>query len=134
MFSILYKNSDKNPKIIYINFEYEDYAFIKTDTNLHEFITENIVYNELVSRGYDVKVGNLEKAEIDFIVTRFKEIIYIQVAYILADDKVIDREFGAYKGIEYNYPKYVLTMDKFDFLQDGISHKNVIDWLLEEDS
>ena len=92
---------------------------------------ENIVYNELLSRGYDVKVGNLEKAEIDFIATRFKEKIYIQVAYILADDSVVDREFGAYKGIEDNYPKYVLTMDKFDFSQDGIIHKNVIDWLLE---
>ena len=93
---------------------------------------ENIVYNELISRGYDVKIGNLEKAEIDFIATRFKEKIYIQVAYILADDTVIDREFGAYKGIEDNYPKYVLTMDKHDFSQDGIIHKNVIDWLLEK--
>ena len=93
---------------------------------------ENIVYNELISRGYDVKVGNLEKAEIDFIATRFKEKIYIQVAYILADDTVIDREFGAYKGIEDNYPKYVLTMDKHDFSQEGIIHKNVIDWLLEK--
>ena len=93
---------------------------------------ENIVYNELISSGYDVKVGNLEKGEIDFIATRFKEKIYIQVAYILADDKVIDREFGAYRTIEDNYPKYVLTMDKFDFSQDGIIHKNVIDWLLEE--
>lgn len=93
---------------------------------------ENIIYNELVSRGYDVKVGNLEKAEIDFIAVRFKEKIYIQVAYLLADDKVIDREFGAYKGIEDNYPKYVLSMDKYDFSQDGIIHKNVIDWLLEE--
>ena len=93
---------------------------------------ENIVYNELISRGYDVKIGNLEKAEIDFIATRFKEKIYIQVAYILADDTVMDREFGAYKGIEDNYPKYVLTMDKHDFSQDGIIHKNVIDWLLEK--
>ena len=93
---------------------------------------ENIVYNELISRGYDVKIGNLEKAEIDFIATRFKEKIYIQVAYILADDTVIDREFGAYKGIEDNYPKYVLTMDKQDFSQEGIIHKNVIDWLLEK--
>ena len=93
---------------------------------------ENIVYNELVSRGYDVKVGNLEKAEIDFIATRFKEKIYIQVAYILADEDVIDREFGAYKGIEDNYPKYVLSMDKYDFSQEGIIHKNVIDWLLEK--
>jgi len=93
---------------------------------------ENIVYNELISRGYDVKIGNLEKGEIDFIATRFKEKIYIQVAYILADDTVVDREFGAYKGIEDNYPKYVLTMDKHDFSQDGIIHKNVIEWLLEK--
>ena len=93
---------------------------------------ENIVYSELISRGYDVKIGNLEKAEIDFIATRFKEKIYIQVAYILADNTVIDREFGAYKGIEDNYPKYVLTMDKHDFSQEGIIHKNVIDWLLEK--
>lgn len=93
---------------------------------------ENIVYNELISRGYDVKIGNLEKAEIDFIATRYKEKIYIQVAYILADDTVIDREFGAYKGIEDNYPKYVLTLDKHDFSQEGIIHKNVIDWLLEK--
>ena len=93
---------------------------------------ENIVYNELISRGYDVKVGNLEKAEIDFIATRFKEKIYIQVAYILADENVIDREFGAYKSVEDNYPKYVLTMDKHDFSQEGIIHKNVIEWLLEE--
>jgi len=92
---------------------------------------ENIVYNELVSRGYDVKVGNLENAEIDFIATRFKEKIYIQVAYILADEKIIDREFGAYKNIGDNYPKYVFSMDKHDFSQDGIIHKNVIDWLLE---
>lgn len=93
---------------------------------------ENIVYNELLSRGYEVKVGNLENGEIDFIATRFKEKIYIQVAYILADDSVVEREFGAFKTIEDNYPKYVLSMDKFDFSQDGIIHKNIIDWLLEE--
>lgn len=93
---------------------------------------ENIVYNELLSRGYDVKIGNLEKGEIDFIATRFKEKIYIQVAYILADDSVIAREFGAYNGIEDNYPKFVLTTDKYDFSSNGIIHKNVIDWLLED--
>ena len=93
---------------------------------------ENIVYNELLSRGYDVKVGNLENGEIDFVATRYEEKIYIQVAYILADEKVEEREFGAYRKIEDNYPKYVLTMDKFDFSRDGIIHKNVIDWLLED--
>ena len=93
---------------------------------------ENVVYNELLSRGYNVKVGNLDNGEVDFIAERYKEKIYIQVAYILADESVVEREFGAFKNIEDNYPKYVLTMDKFDFSQDGIIHKNVIDWLLEE--
>ena len=93
---------------------------------------ENVVYNELVSRGYDVKIGNLEKAEVDFIATKFDEKIYIQVAYMLTDDEVIEREFGAYKHIEDNYPKYVLSMDKFDFSQNGIIHKNVIEWLTED--
>ena len=93
---------------------------------------ENVVYNELLSRGYNVKVGNLENGEVDFIAERYKEKIYIQVAYILADESVVEREFGAFKNIEDNYPKYVLTMDKFDFSQNGIIHKNVIDWLLEE--
>ncbi len=93
---------------------------------------ENIVYNELLSRGYDVKVGNLDNGEIDFIATNFDEKIYIQVAYILADETVVEREFGAFKSIPDNYPKYVLTLDKFDFSHDGIIHKNVIDWLLEK--
>ena len=92
---------------------------------------ENIVYNELVSRGYDVKVGTLEKGEIDFIATKFEEKLYFQVAYILTDEAVVDREFGAYLGIEDNYPKYVISMDRFDFSQNGIIHKNIIDWLLE---
>lgn len=92
---------------------------------------ENIVYNELLSRGYEVKIGNLENAEVDFIATRFNEKIYIQVAYILADEKTEEREFGAFKGIDDNYPKYVLTMDKHDFSRDGIIHKNVIDWIVE---
>ena len=93
---------------------------------------ENIVYNELLSRGYDVKVGNLENGEIDFIATRGNEKIYIQVAFILADDNVIEREFGAFDNVYDNYPKYVITMDKFDMSQNGIIHKNIIDWLLEK--
>ena len=92
---------------------------------------ENIVYNELIARGYNVNVGTLENGEIDFIATRFDEKIYIQVAYILSDETVIEREFNAYKKIEDNYPKYVLSMDKFDLSQNGIIHKNIIDWLLK---
>lgn len=92
---------------------------------------ENIVYNELIARGYHVNIGNLENGEIDFIATRFEEKIYIQVAYILSDESVVEREFGAYRNIEDNYPKYVISMDQFDFSQNGIIHKNIIDWLLD---
>ena len=87
---------------------------------------ENIVYNELVARGYNVNIGTLENGEIDFIATRFEEKIYVQVAYILSDETVINREFNAYNKIEDNYPKYVLSMDKFDFSQNGIIHKNIM--------
>ena len=70
-------------------------------------------------------VGKSDSSEIDFIASYFDEKIYVQVAYILADDDVIEREFGAFKEIQDNYPKYVLTMDKLDFSQNGIIHKNV---------
>ena len=93
---------------------------------------ENIVYNELIARGYNVNIGNLETGKIDFIATRFEEKIYIQVAYILSDESVIKREFDVYKKIEDNYPKYVISMDKFDFSRNGIIHKNIIDWLLDK--
>ena len=94
---------------------------------------ENIVYNELLSRGYDVKVGSLENSKIDFIATRFDEKIYIQVTFILADESIIKREFGAFAGIDDNYPKYVISTDKFNMSQNGIIHMNIIDWLLKDE-
>ena len=93
---------------------------------------ENIVYNELIARGYNVNIGNTDNGEIDFVATKFEEKIYIQVAYILSDESVVKREFDTYNKIEDNYPKYVITMDKFDFSQNGIIHKNIIDWLLDK--
>ncbi len=96
------------------------------------FAIENVVYNELLERGYDVYIGKTKDGEIDFIATKTNEKIYFQVAYLLADDKVIQREFGAFKDVNDNYPKYVLSLDKVDFSKNGIIHKNIIDWLLEE--
>ena len=72
------------------------------------------------------------KGEIDFIVMNDGEKSYYQVAYLLADEKVIDREFGAYESVRDNFPKYVLSMDKLDFSRDGIVHKNILDFLLED--
>lgn len=68
----------------------------------------------------------------NFIATRFEEKIYIQVTFLLVDESVIEREFGAYQKIIDNYPKYVISTDKFDMSQNGIIHKNIIDWLLED--
>lgn len=91
---------------------------------------ENVVYNELLVRGYDVSVGNIQNGEIDFIATKDNKIEYYQVTYMLSTDDVIEREFGAYKNIDDNYPKYVISTDTFDMSQNGIIHKNIIDWLL----
>lgn len=118
------------------------YKYYLTDLGLGQIVNnerkkqmgaylENIVYNELISRGYDVKVGTLENGEIDFIATRFEEKKYFQVAFHLNDD-IIDREFGVYNNIQDNYPKYVISTDTFDFSQNGIIHKNVIEFLLDE--
>lgn len=93
---------------------------------------ENIVYNELIARGYEVYIGKTDKGEIDFVIDDFGERTYIQVADYLSSDEVVQREFGAYKQVDDNYPKYVLTMDKINYSQNGIIHKNIIDWLLEE--
>lgn len=95
------------------------------------FAIENVVFNELLARGYEVYIGKLNLGEIDFVATKSGEKKYFQVAYLLNDVRVVEREFGAYKTINDNYPKYVLSMDKTDFSQNGIIHKNIIDWLLD---
>lgn len=95
-------------------------------------LLENIIYNELIVRGYDVYVGKTRKSEVDFVAVRGNEKEYYQVAYYLYDQKVIDREFGAFREIEDNYPKYVISLDKMDFSRDGIIHKNAVRFLTEE--
>lgn len=94
-------------------------------------LLENVIYNELLVRGYEVYVGKTPKNEIDFVAIKDGKREYYQVAYLLATEEVVDREFGAYKSVEDNYPKYVLSMDRFDFSRDGIIHKNIVDFLLE---
>lgn len=95
------------------------------------YAIENVVFNELLERGYDVYIGKTKNGEIDFIATKTDEKLYFQITYLLSDEKVIQREFGVFDGINDNYPKYVLSLDKTDFSKDGIIHKNIIDWLLE---
>lgn len=93
---------------------------------------ENVVYNELLVRGYEVYVGKTIKGEIDFIAIKNDIREYYQVAYLLADEKVVEREFGAFRFVPDHFPKYVLSMDNANFSREGIVHKNIINFLLEE--
>lgn len=100
----------------------------------YSYLVETVCYNELIARGYKVYIGKTHKGEVDFIAERGKEKFYIQAAYLLSDEKVIDREFGAYDAIDDHYPKYVITMDRTNLTRDGIIHMNLIDFLLDNAS
>lgn len=95
-------------------------------------VLENIVYIELLRRGYNVYVGKNNSLEVDFVAEKNGEREYYQVSYLLASVETVNREFGAFKGIDDNYPKYVLSLDEFDFSRDGYIHKNIRRFLLEE--
>lgn len=77
-------------------------------------------------------IGKTYKGEVDFIATKGEEKIYIQAAYLLSDETVIEREFGAYDNINDNYPKYVISLDTLPLSRNGIKHMNLIDFLLQE--
>lgn len=96
------------------------------------FALENVIYNELLIRGYDVYIGKTKDGEVDFIAAKEGKKEYYQVCYMLNSNTVINREFSAFDSIDDNFPKYVLSLDKEDFSRNGIIHKNIIDWLLEK--
>lgn len=93
---------------------------------------ENIVYLELLYRGYDVKVGKTDDYEIDFVAYKGADILYVQVCYLLATPETVEREFGNLERIKDNYPKYVISGDLPDFSRNGIKHYNIIKFLLNE--
>ncbi len=91
---------------------------------------ENIVYMELLRRGYEVHVGKAENLEVDFSAQKSGERVYVQVSYLLAGEETIEREFGALEQIRDNFPKYVVTMDEISRSRNGIRHFNIRDFLL----
>jgi len=92
------------------------------DINL---IFENIVYMELLRQGYKVTVGKAGEKEIDFIAEKQSQKLNVQVAYLLASQETILREFGAYSTVRDNFPKYVVSYDEFDLSRDGYKHVNI---------
>ena len=99
------------------------------DINL---VLENIVFLELLRRGYTVTVGKAGEKEVDFVCGKRGETLYVQVTYLLASEETVAREFGAYDGIRDNFPKYVVSMDELDLSRNGIKHRNIRDFLLAE--
>jgi len=86
---------------------------------------------ELVRRGYEVTIGKQRSLEVDFCARKGGTKVYLQVAYLLADDATVEREFSALETIPDNYPKFVITMDEIDRSRNGIQHYNIRRFLLE---
>lgn len=100
-----------------------------------EKIMENVVYLHLLSQGFKINVGVLRACEIDFVTTKGEKTFYVQVAYLLASEETIEREFGNLAAIKDNYPKYVISMDPVSgglAKYPGIHHLHLRDFLKRE--
>lgn len=95
-------------------------------------ILENIVFLELLRRGYLVTVGKSGDKEIDFVCEKRGKKLYVQVTYLLASEETVNREFDVYDDIRDNFPKYVVSLDEFDLSRNGIKHRNIMDFLLAD--
>lgn len=93
-------------------------------------VLEGVVFMELKRRGFRVSVGKVGDLEVDFIARKGSEAEYYQVTYLMADERTREREFASLLAIPDNFPKFVLSMDEFDFSRDGIRALNIADWLL----
>ena len=94
-------------------------------------ILENVIYIELIRRGYDVAIGKIGNAEIDFIATKTREKLYVQVTESMMSEVVRERELAPLQKVDDNYDKIILTMDSGEMSYNGIRQINIIDWLLE---
>ena len=123
-----------------------EYKFYVVDTGLRSYllgkkadrdmghILENIVYLELIRRGYKVYVGKVDDGEIDFVAQNREGLKYYQVALTVRDDLVLERELKSLQKTGDYYPKYLLTLDMdLNADYDGIKKINVVDWLLGEE-
>lgn len=94
---------------------------------------ENIVYMELLRRGYKVTIGKTGTKEIDFVCEKHTQKLYVQVCCLLASEDIIQLEFGVFGSIRNNFPKYVVSLDEFDMSRDGFRHKNIRDFLTSKE-
>lgn len=126
-------------KILTVNDKYymadhgiREAVYGKNERDINQ-VLENIVAIELLRRGWKVTIGKIDSLEIDFVCEKQEMKQYIQVAYLLASQETIDREFGSLEKIPDNYPKYVISMDEFDMSRNGITHMNLRNFLLQSE-
>ena len=123
-----------------LNIHYKSYL---ADPAIHTFVSgkkdrldygmliENVVYNELISRGYSVLVGRKGNKEIDFVVSDGMRKAYVQVAYLMPTKDVVEREEGPLLAMRDGFPKYIISMDPITISDNGIVRLNLInDFLL----
>ena len=122
----------RNAKYYVVDSAFRKFLLSRTDSD-RGHILENIVYLELVRRGYRVYVGHLQNGEIDFVAKKPHRLEYYQVSYTVMEDTTLRRELSPLEQLDDNYPKYLLTMDVLHKTDNhnGIEQKNVLDWLLE---
>ena len=129
----------KGKKILSINEKYYcvDQGFNQVRIGRNQVnnsrIMENIVYFELLRRGYEITIGCVGKYEIDFVCKKMGEKIYVQVTRELSQEDTIEKEFRPLLLVKDNYPKYVISIDEFDMSQYGIIHRNIFDFLLDDE-
>ena len=122
----------RNAKYYVVDSAFRKFLLSRTDSD-RGHILENIVYLELIRRGYRVYVGHLQNGEIDFVAKKPHRLEYYQVSYTVMEDTTLRRELSPLEQLDDNYPKYLLTMDVLHKTDNhnGIEQKNVLDWLLE---
>jgi predicted AAA+ superfamily ATPase len=136
LFQRLQRNDLQGKKLLTVNEKYYvvDHglreAVCENNTKEIGVVFENMVYMELVRRGYSVTVGKVGDLEIDFVAKKQNELAYIQVSYYCGAKETMDRELAPLDKLISNYPKYIISLDDFDLSQNGIKHFNIRDFLL----
>lgn len=102
-----------------------------SQTGNYGHVIENIVYLELIRRGYEVFVGKNLKQEVDFIAKKQRTLFYIQVSLSIMDEHTRERELSAFTNIPDAFPRYLITMDELNFSFNGIKHLHLYDFLLK---
>lgn len=104
------------------------------NSNFEDYILlENIVFNELLYKGYEIYIGKTKTGEVDFIARKDGETKYIQVTYEMKNKETREREFNAFNGVNDSYPKYIISLDDKNYSKDGIINLNLIDFLMKDD-